>query len=153
MGANTIRTALLLHLIAVIIWVGGMFFAYQCLRPAAAQILQPAERLKLWKSTFGRFFPWVWAAIVLLLVTGFYMIFKMGGVVAVGRHVHIMLGLGIVRMLIFAHVFFVPYQRLVKHVATNEYPLAAKQLARIRILVGTNLLLGLFVVAEVVLLR
>lgn len=130
-----------------------MFFAYQCLRPAAAQVLQPAERLKLWKSTFARFFPWVWAAVVVLLVTGFYMIFKMGGMAAVGRHVHIMLGLGIVMMLIFAHAFFAPYRHLVNHVANNEFPLAAKQLARIRVLVGTNLLLGLLLVAEVVLLR
>ena len=30
-----------MHVLAVVVWVGGMFFAYFCLRPAAAKLLQP----------------------------------------------------------------------------------------------------------------
>jgi uncharacterized membrane protein len=47
---------LFLHLISVAIWVGGMFFAYFCLRPAAVEILEPPQRLPLWLATFKRFF-------------------------------------------------------------------------------------------------
>lgn len=33
--------ALALHVLAVTVWVGGMFFAYMILRPVAASQLQP----------------------------------------------------------------------------------------------------------------
>ena len=33
-----------LHLASVIVWVGGMFFAYVCLRPVAASQLAPTHR-------------------------------------------------------------------------------------------------------------
>jgi len=48
----------LLHVLASVIWVGGMFFAHQCLRPAAIATLDPPQRLALWRAVFGRFFPW-----------------------------------------------------------------------------------------------
>ena len=46
-----------LHLLAAVIWVGGMFFAYMVLRPSAG-LLEPAARLPLWQRVFGHFFPW-----------------------------------------------------------------------------------------------
>lgn len=130
-----------------------MFFAYVCLRPAAAGVLQPGPRLTLWAATFARFFPWVWLAVVLLLVTGFFMLFRMGGFAAAGAHVHVMLGIGVLMMVIFAHVYFAPYRRLVRHVAAAEFQQGGKQLARIRALVAVNLGLGLLLIAVVVLLR
>ena len=48
--------AVLLHVIAAVIWVGGMFFAYMFLRPVAASQLEPPARLTLWEGVFGRFF-------------------------------------------------------------------------------------------------
>ena len=46
----------LVHLLSIVVWVGGMFFAYVILRPSAADILQPPERLRLWDKVFSRFF-------------------------------------------------------------------------------------------------
>ena len=63
-----------LHVLAAVVWVGGMFFAYIVLRPSAGP-LQAEARLKLWQRVFQRFFPWVWASVVLLLVSGYGMIF------------------------------------------------------------------------------
>jgi len=37
-----------LHVLAAVVWVGGMFFAWMVLRPAAVSALQPPERLMLW---------------------------------------------------------------------------------------------------------
>ena len=51
--------AITLHLLAAVIWVGGMFFAYMALRPATGS-LEPSIRLTLWSQTLKRFFPWVW---------------------------------------------------------------------------------------------
>ena len=47
-----------LHLLAALAWVGGMFFAWMILRPAAVAVLQPPERLRLWLDVFLRFFAW-----------------------------------------------------------------------------------------------
>jgi uncharacterized membrane protein len=131
-----------LHLLAVIIWVGGMFFAYMALRPAAG-FLEPSARLTLWSLTFKRFFPWVWASIITLLVTGLGIIKQMGGMGEVGPHVHIMLLLGIIMMLMFMHVFFAPHKKLAGAVKAQDWETGAKALNQIRLLISINLLLGL----------
>lgn len=140
--------AVLLHVIAVVIWVGGMFFAYMVLRPVAAGQLEPPVRLRLWVGVFGLFFPWVWSAVVAILATGFWMIFAVfGGMGGVALYVHAMLGLGILMTLIFFHVFFAPYGRLKRAVAAQDWPAGGKALSQIRVLVGINTLIGLLTVA------
>lgn len=140
--------ALMLHVLSVVVWVGGMFFAYVILRPEAASQLEPPARLALWAGVFRRFFPWVFAAIGLILVTGFWIIFSVyGGFAALGLHIHLMLGIGSVMMLIFFHVYFAPFKRLKQAVAMADWQAGGRQLAQIRVLVGINLLLGLVTVA------
>lgn len=139
--------AIALHLLASTIWVGGMFFAYVALRPVTAGLLEPPVRLTLWARVFERFFPWVWAAVILLLGTGLWMTFAVfGGMGTVGMHVHLMLALGVVMMLIFLHLYFAPYRKLAKAVETEDWPTGAAQLGVIRRLIGINLVLGLLVV-------
>ena len=138
---------LLLHVISVVLWVGGMFFAHVCLRPIAADKLEPPLRLNLWVGVFGRFFPVVWAAVIILLITGYMMIFSIWQSMAVAPlYVHIMQGLGIVMMMIFMHVFFSPYKKLKAAVAEENWPEGAKFLAQIRQLVGVNIILGLLLI-------
>ncbi len=140
--------ALLLHVLAAVIWVGGMFFAYMVLRPVAAEQLEPPLRLALWVGVFSKFFPWVFAAIAILLLTGFWMVLGvLGGFAAAGLYVHVMLWAGIVMMLIFFHVFFAPFKRLKQAVAAGDWPAGAGKLAQIRLLIGINLLIGLAVIA------
>ncbi len=139
----------LIHLIAVMIWVGGMFFAYVALRPAAVETLEPPQRLRLWDAVFRRFFHWVWGAIGALLVSGFYMVYLYGGMAHVARYVHIMLALGLVMMLIFMYVFFALYVPLSLNVANQRWKDAGELLGRIRKLIAVNLSLGLLIVIEV----
>ncbi len=140
--------AVTLHVLSVVIWVGGMFFAYMCLRPVAASLLEPPVRLTLWAQVFDRFFPWVWAAVGLILISGFWMVLgPLGGFARAGLHVHLMMGPGILMMLIFMHVFFAPYRKLKAAVAAQDWPAGGKQLAMIRKLVGINTLLGIAVIA------
>lgn len=140
--------ALSLHVLSVVVWVGGMFFAYVVLRPEAASRLEPPQRLALWAGVFRRFFPWVFASIGLILVTGFWIIARVyGGFAELGLHIHLMLGIGIIMMLIFLHVFFAPFKRLKQAVAAEDWPTGGRHLAQIRVLVGINLLLGLATVA------
>lgn len=143
-----ISIALKLHLLAVVIWVGGMFFAWMCLRPVAAEQLEPPARLRLWVGVFERFFPWVWASVPLILGTGIWMIpASFGAIAQAPVYVHIMYGLGLVMMLIFMHVFFAPYRRLRGAVATENWPEGGRNLGMIRKLVGINTLLGMITVA------
>lgn len=143
-----VGVAVLLHVVAVVLWVGGMFFAYMVLRPVAAAQLEPPQRLTLWVGVFGRFFPWVWASIVAILATGLWMIFGVfGGMGAIALYIHAMFGLGILMMLIFLHVFFAPYGRLKRAVAAQDWPAGGKALAQIRMLVGINTLIGLLTIA------
>jgi uncharacterized membrane protein len=137
-----------LHIIAAVIWVGGMFFAYNALRPAAAQVLEPPLRLELWVQVFRRFFLWVWLSIALVLITGYWMLFTyFGGFASAGLHIHLMHGGGLLMVFIYLHVFFAPYRRLRQAVIIQDYPLAGAQLNTIRKLVGLNTLLGLIVIA------
>src|SRR5512139_4036998 len=62
--------AIVLHLLSAVIWVGGMFFAHQILRPVAAELLEPPLRQPVWVGVFNRFFPVVWGIIFLLPITG-----------------------------------------------------------------------------------
>jgi len=59
-----------LHVLAALIWVGGMFFAWMILRPAAVAALEGPARLKLWANVFQRFFVWVWIAVAILPISG-----------------------------------------------------------------------------------
>lgn len=139
---------LALHALTAVLWVGGMFFAYVVLRPTAASLLEPPQRLALWAQIFGRFFPWVWASVVLLPVTGYWMIFSVfGGMASTPVYVHIMNGLGILMILIYLHVFFAPYRRLRRAVAAQTWADGGASLNQIRMLVGLNTLIGLIVVA------
>lgn len=136
--------AITLHLLAVVVWVGGMFFAYMALRPVAATLLEAPQRLPLWSLTFARFFPWVWVSVILLPVTGYWMILKVfGGFGSLALYIHIMQGVGILMILIFLHVFFAPYRRLKQAVAAGDFTTAGKHLALIRKLIGLNLTLGI----------
>jgi uncharacterized membrane protein len=137
---------LALHILAAAIWVGGMFFAYMVLRPSAGP-LEPALRLPLWHRVFARFFPWVWVSIIALLASGYGMVFLFfGGFRGVGLHVHVMQGTGIVMILLFLHLFFGPWRRFQSAIVAGDLPTAGKNIETIRILVATNLVLGLITV-------
>lgn len=136
--------AITLHILAAVVWVGGMFFAYVALRPVAARLLEPPLRLPLWAQTFTRFFPWVWVAVVILPVTGYWLIFSVfEGFAYTDIHVHVMQVTGWIMILIFLHVYFAPFRRLKTAVAAADWAGASKQLGQIRRLVGVNLILGL----------
>ncbi|WP_432694992.1 CopD family protein [Marinobacterium sp. YM272] len=140
--------AISLHMLAAVIWVGGMFLAYVCLRPVAATLLEPPQRLQLWTGVFKRFFPWVWAAVISLVGTGHLMIAMMGGFKYVGLHVHIMLALGYLMVLLFLHLYFAPFKRLKRAVEAENWPEGGKALKQIRLIVGINLVLGIITVVN-----
>ncbi|MEX0730486.1 MAG: CopD family protein [Aquisalimonadaceae bacterium] len=139
--------ASLLHVLFAVIWVGGMFFAWVILRPVSAQVLEPPERLMLWRRVLAKFFVWVWKAVVLILLSGYWMGFSLWQQMANWPlHAHVMHGLGWIMVVLFLLVFFLPFRQLRQAVDAQDWPAAAGSLAAIRRLVGINLVLGLVVV-------
>ena len=134
---------LLVHLLGVIVWVGGMFFAHFALRPAAAELLQPPQRLPLLAETLGRFFKWVAWSIVLILVSGvaIMMLFLTNGG-RLGAHIHIMTTIGLIMIAIFWHIRFSAFKRLREAVAAQNWPAGGIAMNRIRQLELVNLVLG-----------
>ncbi|MBK18779.1 MAG: hypothetical protein CMM52_08070 [Rhodospirillaceae bacterium] len=131
------------HLLFAVLWVGGMFFAVYVLRLAAGP-MEPPERVALWGRAFKKFFPWVWISIVVLPATGYFMVFEAySGFKDLPVPYHIMHGLGWVMIALFLHLWFAPYARFKKALAAGDVPEAGKNLNQIRIIVTTNLWIGL----------
>jgi len=138
--------ALLFHILAAVIWVGGMFFAHVMLRPAAAA-LEPAVRLPLFRRVLANFFPWVWASIVALLASAYGVLLpEVGGFAHAPSYVNAMQAIGLVMMLAFFHLYFAPWKRFRTAVDAGDLARAAPQLNQIRHIVLFNLVLGLIVV-------
>jgi len=133
------------HVLAAAIWVGGMFFAYVCLRPALGAS-EPAERLTLWVNVFGKFFPWVWMCIFVLFLSGFYLIGQYGGFSGAGKYVIAMMTIAVLMTAIFKFIYVAPFRHLKRAVEEKDFPVAAFALGTIRKLVATNLVLGLLVI-------
>ncbi|MGY6272543.1 CopD family protein [Achromobacter denitrificans] len=143
------------HVLAVILWVGGMLFAHCFLRPAAAR-LEPPVRLRLMAAVLGPFLNAVLAAIVLLLLSGMAMIgqeaaqaAQTGGAFFMPRSWTAMAAGGLVMMAIFAYIRWALYPRLNAAVAGSDWPAGGQAMGGIRRWVGVNLLLGIAIVAIV----
>ncbi|MCP3663938.1 MAG: hypothetical protein GY696_15850 [Gammaproteobacteria bacterium] len=135
-------TMITLHLLAAIIWVGGMFFAHMAMRPVLAEQLEPPRRLPILYAILGRFFRWVWLAVILILASGFGVFLgTFGGNMAF--YVHLMSAIGVVMALLFSFIYFVPYRRMGRALADGEIPVAGAQMNLIRQIIATNLVLGL----------
>lgn len=141
-----------LHLAGVVVWVGGMFFAHFCLRPAALRLLEPPQRLPLWAATLGAFLRYTAVAVALVLLSGFALLLEVGLRQAPAGW-HVMMGTGLVMAGIFAWVYGVRYPRLRRHVGAGAWPEAGAVLDGIRRLVATNLVLALATFAAALLLR
>ena len=132
---------LFLHVASVVVWVGGMFFAYVCLRPTVVELFEPPQRLRLWRGVFARFFVWVsWAATV-VAASGLIM-FGLHGSGNAPVNWHLMTSSGVVMIAIYIYVATGPFTALKRAVAAEDWKAGGMALNRIRQMVGTNLILG-----------
>lgn len=138
--------ALMLHILGAVIWVGGMFAAYVCLRPAAGS-LEPPQRLLLWRNFFAKFFPWVWVSVLLLLGSGYWMLIaSFGGFKGAPLYINLMQALGLVMVALFVWLFHGPWLKLKRAVDAKDWPAAGGHLNKIRQIIMINMPLGLIVV-------
>lgn len=137
-----------LHVLAALIWVGAMFFAWMILRPAAMAALDGPARLKLWVNVFQRFFVWVWVAVLVLPISGVGLLqLRFNGFETAPRYVQVMMGLYVVMTALFIRIQALKLPELRTAVAAEDWPAGAAALGQIRKLVGINLMVGLVLVA------
>jgi uncharacterized membrane protein len=144
---------LFLHVLAVVVWVGGMFLMHFAVRPVAVAQLPPAQRLPLLGDILGRFFGWVTLAVLVVLATGVAMIVGIGAAAGTGAFgeglrlahpsVHLMFAIGLVMSLVFVFIRLGPFVRMRAAIGALQLPDAAGHLDLIRRLVATNLVLGI----------
>lgn len=141
------------HLLALIAWVGGMFFMLTALRPALV-VLDGPSRLALMRAVMGRFFTIVSAAIGLILLTGLGMLWlHHTALAAAGARFTmpaswvVMIALGAVMLGIFEHLRGTLFKRMQAALDSGDSPSAAVLLAKIRSRVLVNLMLGMVVIA------
>ena len=138
--------ALALHILGTVVWVGGMFAAYVCLRPAAGA-LEPPQRLRLWRNFFAKFFPWVWVSVLLLLASGYWMLLtSFGGFAHAPLYINLMQAFGLIMVVLFLWLFHGPWLKFKRAADAQDWPTAAAHLNRIRQIILVNLPLGLIVV-------
>ncbi len=120
-----------LHVLAIVVWIGGMVFAHFFLRPALAQ-LEPPQRLRLMHEVLGRFFKAVLVAALLTLASGVWMLGRVAKeVVQSGGNFQMPLGwtlmtvLGVLMVANFMHIRFALYARLSRAVAATDWAAAA----------------------------
>lgn len=147
-----------LHVLATVLWVGGMMFAHFFLRPALAQ-LDPPQRLRLMHQVLRRFFAAVGVAALLTLATGLWMIGRVakqavqsGGSFAMPLDWTLMAVLGVLMVAIFGHIRFVLFKRFAVAVTALDWPAGGVALAKLRTWVAVNLALGVTVIVVALLL-
>lgn len=140
-----------LHVLSIIVWIGGMVFAHFFLRPAVAQ-LEPPVRLRLMLDVLGRFFRAVLIASLLALASGVWMlgrtakqVVQAGGSFEMPLAWAVMAVLGVAMVAIFMHIRFALYKRLERAIAASDWANGTAALAQIRNWVATNLGLGVLV--------
>ncbi len=142
----------LLHVLAVVAWVGGMAFAHFFLRPSLA-VLEPPLRLRLMAEVLRRFFAAMTAAVAVVLVSGAAMIeltasrvAETGGRLVMPFGWTAMTVIGLLMALIFGLIRLRLYPPLRRAVDAGDGPAAAAALARVRRWVLVNLVLGVAVI-------
>ena len=142
-----------IHLLSIIVWIGGMVFAHFFLRPALITLAAP-ERVRLMHDVLGRFFNAVLVAAGLTLVSGVWMIGRIAKqTVQAGVKFNlplewmVMTVLGLLMLAIFGYIRFALYPRLTRAVTAAAWPAGGAALASIRTWVTVNLAIGVVIVA------
>ena len=141
-----------LHLLSIIVWLGGMVFAHFFLRPAVAALEVPT-RLRLMHEVLGRFFKAVLLASTLAVASGGWMVslvarqtVQAGATFSIPVAWMVMALLGCVMLLVFGYIRLVLYPCLTRAVTAAAWPVGAAALAGIRQWVMVNLALGVLIV-------
>ena len=75
-----LKLALFFHVLAAILWIGGMLFITLVIAPFLQSMPDPAERSRIYQVVGKKYRLWGWVAIVTLLVTGPVILYTLYGI-------------------------------------------------------------------------
>jgi len=140
------------HLLGVVVWIGGMAFTVFCLRPAA-RVLEPPARVTLMHAAMKRFITVVSIAAAVIFACGAAMVgiawsaaARAGLAFNMPLDWYVMIAIFFVMLGVFIHIRNVLFRRLGAAVADARWPDGAAALGAIRWEVSLNLVLGTFVI-------
>ncbi|MHB1705391.1 MAG: CopD family protein [Acidithiobacillus sp.] len=140
---NDMLIAQFFHVLAVVIWIGGIFMLNLMLAPLLARFITVQDqRALLLYGLLKRFFAWVWLAGATLVVTGYGMVFLYGGFGTLSLAMWIMVVLGTSMVLLALHVFFAPLRQMGRAIGQQDWKAAGRAAARVRFFSGINLFLA-----------
>ena len=138
--------AIALHTLAAVLWVGGMFFSYFCLRPGLG-VLEPPAPMRALRAILQRFLTWVGGSVLVLIVTGYWLVFAAyGGFAGMPLYVNLMQGVGWLMFLMFGHLYFAAWPKFRRAVDSEDWTEAVARHNTIRRIIEINLTLGIVTV-------
>ena len=140
------------HLLAVVVWIGGMAFTLFCLRPAA-RVLEPPARVTLMHAAMRRFIAVVAIAALVVFACGAALIgiawsaaARAGLAFNMPLDWYAMIAVFFVMLVVFIHIRNVLFPRLDAAVVAARWADGAAALEAIRWEVSVNLVLGTAVI-------
>jgi uncharacterized membrane protein len=140
--------ALPLHILAIVVWLGGLFCMSVMVSPAGRDLDATAIAFH-WQRVLARFFTWAWIALLLIVATGIALVqVRFGGFSNMPALHRANTAIGVPAIALFAYVFLVPWRRYCRSIAKSEWSAAERLLGHVRIVLAIILVLG--VVASVI---
>ena len=135
---------LAIHILAVIIWLGGLFFLVVVLGPSAKS-LDAAAAPSFWHRTLSHSLAWGWVSLVAIVGTGVALVFLVFG--GYGGHVpnihRVNMAIGIPAIALYGYTSLMPWRQFGHAARSNDRVVAAKKLHQVRTLLATILVLAL----------
>jgi len=135
-----------IHLLCVVLWVGGMAFLLVTLRPSMGAI-DPAARLVLQGAVFRRFFRLVWQIMPMAIASGLLLLILSYSHQALPWEVMVMQTGGLLMAAIFIGMVLVPNKRFQAKLAAGTA--TAADVAPIRRLIWLSLGIGAVILVSV----
>jgi uncharacterized membrane protein len=135
--------SLALHILAPIVWLGGLFVLCVVFPPSARN-LDSKTALSLWHKILSRFFVWAWISMALILASGISIVFlRFGGFLAIPRIHRWNMAIGIPAIVLYCYLYFVPWQRSRRAMSRQDGRAAERGVTQARIIMAIILILGL----------
>ena len=148
---NMHKLWLFLHLVGMVVWVGGMFFMLHVLHPSL-QALDGPQRPKLVLAVQGKFFKMVSVSLALIWGSGLAML---GTAISNGLKPwpigwHMMVTLALVMTVLFLYIRLALFPQVQRVFASGEGGQLAPLMKKIRTLMMVNMGLGFLVIAAAI---
>jgi uncharacterized membrane protein len=132
-----------IHMIAIIVWLGGLFLLTVVLGPTIRD-MAPTARASIWYRVLSRFFVWGSIALAAIVASGIAVVrLRFGGLSGVPAIHQWNMIVGIPAIGLYVYAQLIPWRTCRRATAVDDWILAEKSISRIRTLFGIALTMAL----------